>query len=1404
MSWLGAPSAAPASSLRQRASQRPATAENGHGHGTSHRPRARRRKSAAPPLTAHGYVQEAFRLFGEHIARNQIRTLLIDCVIMTTLFYPTFSAFLERQFDEAAAPARAPAPGAVGAPRSPLSILSAPVGETFFPDPPPLLPNVPWGPWWAGDSRSDTAWVAANGPAPSPEGRIDVDLLRVAWADVGHVLDGVERAPWGQHDDLIASAIRTLAEGAWDGAGCVRHLVDVNGTAAAAGPCYLLAPDGVFIDGATPMSALWNLTENDDQVYRGVAVPFHTSRNRVAFEAEWIARLAQAVKLLDAEVFTETYPTGSNTVDSALIAYSPGARDIPYEPIPAKPPKLVYLLYVGLLALLLAQLSNASKVHSRFGLAFTGVVQLCCSAIMSFSVLALLGWNGWGWSKGQTVLPIYTLPFVVIIVGVENMSSLTKAVFSIPFSHSVPVRIGLGLRKVGTTIAITSLTDLALLGVTWLLFPLQQVREFCVFAAVVIVTDWFMLHTFFLTVLSIDAQRLELADVLSSNGGLSTVEEKKRNEEAQRRKASRPMRFQWRSFVKGRKTKGVTMIVIFSFIFILYYWSDSSRSSRTAAASFYGYQPTATTTSSYASPTKTAGLELGTLSVSEAFWRALNPRGFQSIRIGIPPSSIVILPRAGHSMLPADIRRLTAPSWTLRLPSLTPVWNIIRLIIIPQSATALTLYGLLLYLLKDSDLLASQRNRLGRGETASDDESDDGGGSTAKEMQFLSGKQPPMATGIGVHMLPASHEFDIDVIATSADGRLAVSVAVDNSICLWRFHPDDQASGTREMVPTELSSDDPIVGAAVSRDSMWVAVVTRCGRTEFWRTADEDKTERACVVKIGCGNGDVASVLFDDAPTPIDDPFAASPVSPTSGDVRRPTLLVVVTDGSVRALKDDDIVVDVVPPAKDEGPHTTDVFAEEGILDIIVRSLLTTTLWSRQRGEWSSMRLISSLAESDRVVAVGHALTRWRGYKVRLIALGHRSGNVEIIDTDGEMVTLLALSNDPIRAVDIGTPHSTRCTSCDIHSTEGFYVIASTSSTVYVDRIVSRTGGPFCRCAPARRAQALEDAKALIRASVVFPPMPVRSRCLSNGFSTFAATTMTTSPSAMGTPVKSSLAPPGDFQVSSHGGRRLSGWREENRPPSPLDRSGSFTGLNNMILPVEETATLAADSRWMDAGILPLGGVEASEGGWVLVDHVVVGLLRKGSGIDDSQWELWALDLASPWNGFILMAEAVSLDAIQRKTATSPRSPSTPLDAGELSMRTRRAERMLSMNGRASFPSSAGSFTVPTHQPLGYVSVRPFTSGGRAVLAGFGNRVGVLTLPPFKPAPPPTPAPKPAMAIGTPQRNGLPTPPPQQQPPPPPPPQLQVALPPRPPRRSQDVGSGNGNGSIMHSPAKIK
>jgi hypothetical protein len=87
-------------------------------------------------------------------------------------------------------------------------------------------------------------------------------------------------------------------------------------------------------------------------------------------------------------------------------------------------------------------------------------------------------------------------------------------VHSIPVSASVPDRIGLGLAKVGPKLFVTSVTDIFILAVVGFAINLRPVREFCTFACVLIFVDWWMLHTFFLTVLSIDCQRLELADLL--------------------------------------------------------------------------------------------------------------------------------------------------------------------------------------------------------------------------------------------------------------------------------------------------------------------------------------------------------------------------------------------------------------------------------------------------------------------------------------------------------------------------------------------------------------------------------------------------------------------------------------------------------------------------------------------------------------------------------------------------------------------------------------------------------------------------------------------------------------------------------------------------------------------------
>jgi hypothetical protein len=54
----------------------------------------------------------------------------------------------------------------------------------------------------------------------------------------------------------------------------------------------------------------------------------------------------------------------------------------------------------------------------------------------------------------------------------------------------------------------------AILGVI-AVFSVGAVRQFCVFAIVVLVAHWFLAHTFFMAVLSIDVQRLEVCFIAS-------------------------------------------------------------------------------------------------------------------------------------------------------------------------------------------------------------------------------------------------------------------------------------------------------------------------------------------------------------------------------------------------------------------------------------------------------------------------------------------------------------------------------------------------------------------------------------------------------------------------------------------------------------------------------------------------------------------------------------------------------------------------------------------------------------------------------------------------------------------------------------------------------------------------
>lgn len=92
---------------------------------------------------------------------------------------------------------------------------------------------------------------------------------------------------------------------------------------------------------------------------------------------------------------------------------------------------------------------------------------------------------------------------------INTIPQQVDAVGKTSVTLSVKQRIAEGLSRAGTSNTLKVVTYNSILGVI-AVFSVGAVRQFCVFATVVLVAHWFLAHTFFLAVLSIDIARLEV------------------------------------------------------------------------------------------------------------------------------------------------------------------------------------------------------------------------------------------------------------------------------------------------------------------------------------------------------------------------------------------------------------------------------------------------------------------------------------------------------------------------------------------------------------------------------------------------------------------------------------------------------------------------------------------------------------------------------------------------------------------------------------------------------------------------------------------------------------------------------------------------------------------------------
>lgn len=253
------------------------------------------------------------------------------------------------------------------------------------------------------------------------------------------------------------------------------------------------------------------------------------------------------------------------------------------QPLSFRQNSLLAIAY-GIICIYVAlSLRRLKAFHSRFGLVVTAITQMTTSILASFTICDLLQIN-------LAQIPQEAYPFVVLVIGLENIFRLINAVVAYPPEMMNTQRIANGMADIGHSSLASAAQNLLIL---WLLSLVVSpgVAAFCAFAAVALLFDYFFLLTFFLAVLSVDIRRLELQDSITRSSSTPKQKSRPKHHRAQsHHHAHRSEKHTWiDALIHGRvpfSTRMAGSAVTISFVMALN-WHLTAHGPRTSASGVF-------------------------------------------------------------------------------------------------------------------------------------------------------------------------------------------------------------------------------------------------------------------------------------------------------------------------------------------------------------------------------------------------------------------------------------------------------------------------------------------------------------------------------------------------------------------------------------------------------------------------------------------------------------------------------------------------------------------------------------------------------------------------------------------------------------------------------------------------
>ncbi|KAI9763397.1 MAG: hypothetical protein M1835_007821, partial [Candelina submexicana] len=490
------------------------------------------------------------------------------------------------------------------------------------------------------------------------------------------------------------------------------------------------------------------------------------------------------------------YPKDGKVTRSQLYEFR-------FQPMSLKDDIFLALAYLCMALYVLISLRKLRAVKSRFGLVITGVTKVK-SVCSSFTICAVFNVN-------LSQIPREIYPLVVLAIGVENMFRLINAVLKTPPEMPTASRIANALGDIGHLSLAAAAQNLFIL---WLLSKVVSpgVAAFCTFAAVAVVFDFLFHLIFFVAVLSVDVQRLELQDCLD-----------KADTNVSSTRLSDSGRETWGGALVGGKLPfstrvAGTAIVICSVTTLNWHFLEDEKltqspfrllqlpfSSRVTSRS---KSPSILAQSINQARTPTAWLKLQDHNTAREAIRVVKPQAHSFVARVYDPL-VFVLQGADRSGNQDSTRRLLAA--TLRLVREHSFPFALALVLSIAAVTLLMNYLLWIELAGSPD------------ETGSDE------------------------SQLSVITLFKGHTLDVVMLQSSAKGILA-SVGLDRSICIWTLNIG-KVGFDRRILRTDSSIRSlwPIVAVAVGPCGQWLAICSISGNISLYSLRENRFTQYAKV-----------------------------------------------------------------------------------------------------------------------------------------------------------------------------------------------------------------------------------------------------------------------------------------------------------------------------------------------------------------------------------------------------------------------------------------------------------------------------------------------------------------------------------------------------------------------------